>query len=412
MARLIGELYNLVFDRRTVPRPYASNLSRIERRLSDVLANRVVNTLGRIPDIALDLFLRDFVGRERKWHRRTVIGLRFESAPVNRAAIESRRRSRLQTAHRKTEILQSLGQLDRCRLPGAPTKIRTSPGMYQPIQKSPCRDDDRLRSETSPVLQSHAGKTTITEHKIDDFALTQMQIWSGFQRPAHLGAIAHAIRLRPRRLHGRSARTIKEPKLNASAVDDAAHDSAQRINLSHQVPLGDPSDRWIARHLPDEIEVQRDQPGLSTQPSSRGRGLAAGVSGADHNHVENFIERHRFPSYLPIQNVAKISDRISSVVVSPVICPKYLNALCSGTSTSSSLCRSRKAAWANSSSCFVRHNRSKCRTLVISNPWFSTPPLFKLSSIAARRTSRPSPVRADTLIVGDTPRQPLAHLND
>src|SRR5262249_58305114 len=124
-----------------------------------------------------------------------------------------------------------------------------------------------------------------------------------------------------------------------------------------------PANRRVARHLPDKIEINRDQPRLSAKPRRSRRRLAASMARPNHDHIESLVKRHRLlldPAYFPIQNVANISDRISSVVVSPVIWPRYFNALCSGTSTNSSLCRSRKAAWANSTSSLVPHNKSQC----------------------------------------------------
>src|SRR5689334_22494712 len=117
----------------------------------------------------------------------------------------------------------------------------------------------------------------------------------------------------------------------------------------------DPADCWVARHLPDEIEIQRAQAGLDAQARSRRRRLAARVPGAGHDHIEDFIKRQ---VYFPMHNLANISDGMSSVVVSPVSCPMYGNALCSGASTTSALCLTRKAAGAVSGSRCALHNRS------------------------------------------------------
>src|SRR5215211_3502283 len=193
------------------------------------------------------------------------------------------------------------------------------------------------------------------QHKVDDFSLTEMEVKRRFERATHLGAIAHAIGLRPRRLYRRTARTVEQTKLNAGAIDDAAHDPAERIDFAHEMSLRDSANRGIARHLADEVQVQSDQAGLGAETRRGRRRLAARVASPNHDYIENLVERH---NYFPIQNVANISDRISSVVVSPVICPRNFNALCSGTSTSSSVCRSRNAARAKSSSCFERHSRS------------------------------------------------------
>jgi len=40
-------------------------------------------------------------------------------------------------------------------------------------------------------------------------------------------------------------------KLDAGAVDGAAHDSVECIDLAHQMTLGEPADRRVARHLAD-----------------------------------------------------------------------------------------------------------------------------------------------------------------
>src|SRR5215213_2921608 len=182
-----------------------------------------------------------------------------------------------------------------------------------------------------------------------------MKIRRGLKRTSHLGSISHAICLGTRRLDGRSTRTVQQPELNAGAIDHAAHNPAQGIDLSHKMPLGDSANRWIARHLTDEIEIQRDQSSFSTKPRRRRSSFAARMPGSDHDYAEDFIKRH---DYFPIQKVANISERISSVVVSPVIWPTYLNALCNGARTSSSLCCSRKAARATSSSRAVLQRRS------------------------------------------------------
>src|SRR6185436_6101807 len=112
------------------------------------------------------------------------------------------------------------------------------------------------------------------------------------------------------------------------------------------------TDSGIAGHPTDEIEIQRDQSSFCAQSSCGRRGLTTSMAGADHDYIEDLVKRH---NYFPIQNVANISDSISSVVVSPVIWPKNFNALCKGTSTNSSLCRSLNAARAASSSRRVLH---------------------------------------------------------
>src|SRR6185312_7471400 len=101
--------------------------------------------------------------------------------------------------------------------------------------------------------------------------------------------------------------------------------------------------------------VQRYQGSLGAQPPGRGSGLAARVPTPDHDHIKNFVENHH---HLPIQKVLNICSRISSAVVSPVISPRNLRALCKPTSTSSSLAPTPSNSTDSSSELWARRNRS------------------------------------------------------
>jgi hypothetical protein len=59
-------------------------------------------------------------------------------------------------------------------------------------------------------------------------------------------------------------RSVQEPELDTSSVDHATHNSAERIDLSNQMALRDSSDSRIARHLPDQVEIDRDHSGLGS----------------------------------------------------------------------------------------------------------------------------------------------------
>ena len=96
------------------------------------------------------------------------------------------------------------------------------------------------------------------------------------------------VALRPRRPHRRPARSIQQSKLDADRIGDFAHDAAQRIDLAHQVPFGNSANRRIARHLRDQVGIEREQGGPQPHACRCHRGLASGMSGADHDHVELF----------------------------------------------------------------------------------------------------------------------------
>src|SRR6185369_9559977 len=122
-------------------------------------------------------------------------------------------------------------------------------------KKSPRRHDDSIRAKTASVFQYHTNQTPVIDHEIDDFPLPQMKIRRSLERAAHLRSIAHTIRLRSRRLNRRSTRAVEQPKLNSGAIDNAAHDAAERVDLAHKMSLSDSANRGIARHLADEVEI-------------------------------------------------------------------------------------------------------------------------------------------------------------
>src|SRR5712691_9145825 len=116
----------------------------------------------------------------------------------------------------------------------------------------------------------------------------------------------------------------------------------------------------------------------------------------DYDDIKYFVENH---SYFPMQKLEKILERISSGVVSPVISPRNRKPLWRPTNTSSSLAFSSSNRNANSSSPSVRLRRSLWRESVISSPESSDLTDPKGSSIAARSSSIPRPVRAETSTV-------------
>ena len=88
--------------------------------------------------------------------------------------------------------------------------------------------------------------------------------------------------------------------------------------------LGDAADRGIAGHLRDLVLLHREQSRACAHAGRGQRGLAAGVTAADYDHIETVIVRP--DDHFPMQNSLKMRSRMSSVVVSPMISPIALMA--------------------------------------------------------------------------------------
>src|SRR5690349_14979801 len=109
MPRLIRELNDLVFDRGAITRADTFDCSGVQRRLGQILPNRIVYLGRRVADIAVDLLLLDAIGGKGKRYRNLVAGLRFERLPIDSSAVQPWRRARFQSAHRKPRPLERFG---------------------------------------------------------------------------------------------------------------------------------------------------------------------------------------------------------------------------------------------------------------------------------------------------------------
>src|SRR5207249_6436416 len=159
-------------------------------------------------------------------------------------------------------------------LAGTPGGIRLLAAVDQSVQESSGGDDDRSGLDRTTVAQpdaAHAApglladrstcgwdvRAPVLEPEVRYFRLLDAQVGLGFEDLAHLHAILLLVGLRARRPHGRAAAGVEQPKLDAHGVNDLAHHAAQRINLAHQVTLGDAAHGGIAGHLGDQVEIHR-----------------------------------------------------------------------------------------------------------------------------------------------------------
>ena len=68
-------------------------------------------------------------------------------------------------------------------------------------------------------------------------------------------AVELAVGLSARPAHRRPLAAVEDAELNTGAVDRAAHDTIERIDLADEMTLAKPADRRIARHLADRRDA-------------------------------------------------------------------------------------------------------------------------------------------------------------
>lgn len=115
--------------------------------------------------------------------------------------------------------------------------------------------------------------------------LAQVEVWDCFERFFHDLRIQALIRLSARRLYCRTLTFVEQTDLNERAVGHAPHQSAQCVDLAHQMPLCRTADRRIARHMCQFIEINRQQQGSTSHARGGVRCLASGVPCADNDDI-------------------------------------------------------------------------------------------------------------------------------
>src|SRR5207249_1172188 len=157
--------------------------------------------------------------------------------------------------------------------------------------------------------------------KVLDGGLSDREIVLVLQNVLDGFGVEPTIRLGAWAANGSTLAPIQDPKLNPAAIDGAAHDAVERVDLADQMPLAKPADRRVARHRADGLAPMGEQHGARPKPSRGRGGLGAGMAAADHDDVIALHGgRHCWSSailfhvkhYLPMQNSRKIRSRTSS----------------------------------------------------------------------------------------------------
>src|ERR1043166_6420560 len=82
------EFDDFVFNRRTITGTNALGRGGVQRGLLQVPSNSFVQGFVRVPDVTVQLLLKNLIGRERKWHRPLIGRLRVEEIPIDCSPIQ------------------------------------------------------------------------------------------------------------------------------------------------------------------------------------------------------------------------------------------------------------------------------------------------------------------------------------
>ena len=160
--------------------------------------------------------------------------------------------------------------------------------MHQAIEEGPIGEDHRPRPYRKPHGGDYAGDRptlpTLVE-QLHDSILPEREVGHLLEISSPQVREPPPIALRAGAPHRRSLAPIEHPKLHRRPIGDDPHQTAEGIQLAHDLPLGDAPHGGVARHLGDLVEIHGDEEGTRAEHGSRMGRLTAGMAGTDHANV-------------------------------------------------------------------------------------------------------------------------------
>ena len=211
---------------------------------------------------------RPFLRRKAEHRGRGVPVLTLTFRKINRPPEQAARRPGLEPLHRQAHVLQRITQ-SRHRITHPPTHRALQPHMHQPPHKRPRRHHHGPCPIAQPEVRLHARHLIVLDQNPHRISLQQLQARGVLQHPLQPELVSLLVALGARRLHARTFPRIQHAELDPRRVRILTHHAPQRIDLPHHMTLGQPTNRRVAGHLPDRVEVLRQNPRRRPQPRCR-----------------------------------------------------------------------------------------------------------------------------------------------
>ena len=249
---LVGELDDLVFDRRAVARPGAVDPARVHRALVQVRADELVDARVRGRQPAQRLALREDARPKRKRDGRIVARLRRAGVGVDRVAMDARRRARLETPSDEPQPGESSPRAPSRPLADAPAAVCRAPVCMRPFRNVPVVTTTACARDAAAVAADDARRRGRPRAS----GPPPCPRGASGSRSLRAAARGRASRRAPGRTARRGPHTAgPRQRLRIRnwmpAVGEPAHHAAERVDLAHQLALGEAADRGVAGHAPD-----------------------------------------------------------------------------------------------------------------------------------------------------------------
>ena len=253
------------------------------RREVGVRGDDLVGARRRAGQPARQLLDVEPLGAERERPRRVVAGLEFERAEVDRPPVEPRRGAGLVATQPEAEAPHRFGDTARRPFAEATATLFPCAREQHATEERPRRQNDARRVNDLAVGEFDAAGT---RQDRDCLAGHDLEVRLGRDPPGHLAVVERPITLRAWRPNRRALPCVQRAELDPGRVGAQPHLAAERVDLANELPLRDATDRRIARHAADRGRIEHDAGRTRADPRRGQRGLGAGVTTTDHDHVE------------------------------------------------------------------------------------------------------------------------------
>jgi hypothetical protein len=254
--------------------------------------HQIAHSIVGVQQIARDLLAFDPRRQERKRYRRLVAALEREravfdmAAEIDRRAIETGWRARLQAAVFEPERFQRFSEFTRRRFSRPAGWTLLGADMHQTVEERAGGDDQRAAAVPIAVLHRQTADPTAVCENPPGPSEQPDDVWLGLEGAPHPLTINPLVRLRARRPHRRTAAAVQQLELDSGRIDRPPHQTAERVDLAHQVALRGTANRRIARHVRNCFSGQCAQADACADPGGGKRRFASGMPGADDDDVE------------------------------------------------------------------------------------------------------------------------------
>ena len=288
-----GKTHDLVLDRGAVARSDAFDDASEERGAIGRAPDNLVCALVGCSDVARELLRMFARAAEKGKHRmRLIAPLLDHHRVIERATVDSWRRTGLESSHAHGELAQALGQPNRRRIARASAGMLLEADVHLAAKKCADSQHDRARAKLDTERCDGATHAPAFDDEIGNFLLKEREIRLILEHRANRLSIERPIGLCSRRAHRRALARIQRAELDARSIGSACHHAAEGIDFLDEMALANAADRRIAAHRAERLDVVRKQERPHAHARRCERAFGAGVAAADDDHVEFLGETH------------------------------------------------------------------------------------------------------------------------